>query len=95
MLSGRWCWATKPSERGPVAEPLFDLDRPIDVLSMAVGVIYAAVDRVWCALFIESDPINRQPEAPGSRTLRSIGWGALAGLVGGLCSCRLLLRLPA
>jgi hypothetical protein len=36
------------------------------------------------ALFIESDPINRQPEAPGSRTVRSIGWGAAAGLVGGL-----------
>jgi hypothetical protein len=49
-----------------------------------VGVIYAAVDRLWIALFIESDPINRQPEAPGSRTVRSIGWGAVAGLVGGL-----------
>ena len=54
------------------------------VYGLIVGVIYAAVDRVWCALFIESDPINRQPEAPGSRSLRSIGWGALAGLTGGL-----------
>src|ERR1700758_4161650 len=54
------------------------------VYGLIVGVIYAAVDRLWCALFIESDPINRQPEAPGSRTLRSIGWGALAGLIGGL-----------
>jgi uncharacterized membrane protein YagU involved in acid resistance len=54
------------------------------VYGLIVGVIYAAVDRLWCALFIESDPINRQPEAPGSRTLRSIGWGALAGLAGGL-----------
>jgi uncharacterized membrane protein YagU involved in acid resistance len=54
------------------------------VYGLIVGVIYAAVDRLWCALFIESDPINRQPEAPGSRTLRSIGWGALAGVVGGL-----------
>jgi uncharacterized membrane protein YagU involved in acid resistance len=54
------------------------------VYGLIVGVVYAAGDRLWCALFIESDPINRQPEAPGSRTLRSIGWGALAGLVGGL-----------
>jgi hypothetical protein len=54
------------------------------VYGLIVGVIYAAVDRLWIALFIESDPINRQPEAPGSRTLRSIGWGAVAGLVGGL-----------
>jgi len=54
------------------------------VYGLIVGVIYAAVDRLWTALFIESDPINRQPEAPGSRTLQSVGWGALAGLIGGL-----------
>jgi len=54
------------------------------VYGLIVGLIYATVDRLWAALFIESDPINREPEAPGSRTLRSIGWGALAGLVGGL-----------
>jgi hypothetical protein len=46
------------------------------VYGLIVGIIYAAVDRLWIALFIESDPINRQPEAPGSRTVRSIGWGA-------------------
>jgi hypothetical protein len=28
-------WAKKPSERGPVAEPILYLERPIDVLSMA------------------------------------------------------------
>ena len=54
------------------------------VYGLIVGVLYAAVDRLWIALFIESDPINRQPEAPGSRTVRSIGWGAVAGLIGGL-----------
>jgi len=46
------------------------------VYGLIVGVIYAAVDRLWVALFIESDPINRQPEAPGSRTVRSIAWNA-------------------
>src|ERR1700730_1896629 len=54
------------------------------VYGLIVGVIYAAADRLWIALFIESDPINRQPEAPGSRTVRSIGWGAVARFVGGL-----------
>ena len=61
------------------------------VYGLIVGFVYAAVDRLWAALFIESDPINREPEAPGSRTLQSIGWGALAGLTGGWYSCRLLL----
>src|ERR1700732_283413 len=54
------------------------------VYGLIVGVIYATADRLWISLFIESDPINRQPEPPGSRTVRSIGWGAVAGLVGGL-----------
>ena len=54
------------------------------VYGLIVGTIYATADRLWIALFIESDPINRQPEPPGSRTVRSIGWGAVAGLVGGL-----------
>ncbi|MBV9489842.1 MAG: hypothetical protein JO069_08980 [Verrucomicrobia bacterium] len=54
------------------------------VYGLIVGVIYAAVDRLWVALFIEGDPIHRHPEAPGSRTLRSIGWGAAAGLLGGM-----------
>src|SRR5258707_6222846 len=54
------------------------------VYGLIVWVIYATADRLWVALFIESDPINRQPEPPGSRTVRSIGWGAVAGLLGGL-----------
>jgi hypothetical protein len=54
------------------------------VYGLIVGVIYATADRLWVALFIESDPINPQPEPPGSRTVRSIGWGAVAGLLGGL-----------
>jgi hypothetical protein len=34
--------------------------------------------------FIESDPLNREPEGAGTRTLRSLGWGAVASLVGGV-----------
>src|SRR5260370_36369805 len=54
------------------------------VYGLIVGVIYAALDRLWVGFFIDSDPINRQPEGPGSRTLLSLGRGAAAGLAGGL-----------
>ena len=54
------------------------------VYGLIVGVIYAALDKLWIGFFIDSDPINRQPEGPGSRTLLSLGRGAAAGLVGGL-----------
>ena len=54
------------------------------VYGLIVGVIYAALDKLWVGFFIDSDPINRQPEGPGSRTLLSLGRGAMAGLIGGL-----------
>jgi hypothetical protein len=37
-------------------------------------------------LFIESDPLNREPEGPGFPVLHSLGWGPLAGLAGGVVS---------
>jgi uncharacterized membrane protein YagU involved in acid resistance len=54
------------------------------VYGLIVGIIYAALDRLWVGFFIDSDPINRQPEGPGSRVLLSLGRGAVAGLAGGL-----------
>jgi uncharacterized membrane protein YagU involved in acid resistance len=54
------------------------------VYGLIVGVIYAALDRIWVGFFIDSDPINRHPEGPGSRMLLSLGRGAIAGLIGGL-----------
>ena len=53
---------------------------------LILGVAYATIDRLWVKLFIESDPLNREPEGPGLLVLRSLGWGALAGLAGGLVS---------
>jgi hypothetical protein len=53
------------------------------VYGLIVGLIYAAVDRLWVGFFTESDPINREPEGPGSRVLYSLRWGAVASLVGG------------
>jgi hypothetical protein len=54
------------------------------VYGLIVGLIYAAVDRLWVGFFTESDPINREPEGPGSRVLYSLRWGAVASLVGRL-----------
>jgi hypothetical protein len=53
---------------------------------LILGVAYATIDRLWVKLFIESDPLNREPEGPGLLVLRSISWGAFAGLVGGVVS---------
>ena len=58
---------------------------------LILGVTYATLDRVWVRLFIQSDPLNREPEGPGIRFLRSLDWGALAGLVGGLVSSPVML----
>jgi hypothetical protein len=55
-----------------------------------LGTIYAFLDRLWVRLFIQSDPLNREPEGLGLHFLRSIEWGGLAGLVGGLVSIPVL-----
>jgi hypothetical protein len=46
-------------------------------------LIYAALDKLWIGFLKESDPINREPEGVGSQVLHSLGYGALASLVGG------------
>jgi hypothetical protein len=56
------------------------------LFGLILGIAYATIDRFWVKLFIESDPLNREPEGPGLLVLRSLSWGALAGLAGGLVS---------
>src|SRR5215475_14343484 len=56
------------------------------IYGFILGTVYAFLDQIWVRLFIQSDPLNREPEGPGFHFLRSIEWGALAGLVGGLVS---------
>jgi uncharacterized membrane protein YagU involved in acid resistance len=53
---------------------------------LILGVAYATIDKIWVRLFIQSDPLNREIESPGLHVLRSLGWGAVAGLIGGLAS---------
>lgn len=66
------------------ARELFDLLPAHVTYGLLLGLIYATLDKVWVKFFIESDPIRRQPEGPGPRTVRSLGRGAVAGLVGGV-----------
>lgn len=54
------------------------------IYGFILGTIYAFLDRIWVRLFIQSDPLNREPEGLGLHFLRSLEWGGLAGLVGGL-----------
>ena len=54
------------------------------IYGLLLGLVYAALDKLWVGFFYESDPINREVEGPGTRTLRSLGWGAAASLAGGL-----------
>jgi uncharacterized membrane protein YagU involved in acid resistance len=53
---------------------------------LILGVAYATIDKIWVRLFIQSDPLNREIEGPGLHILLSLGWGAIAGLIGGLAS---------
>ena len=54
------------------------------VYGLIVGLIYAAVDRLWVRFFTESDPINREPEGAGVRVLQSLQWGIAGSVAGGL-----------
>jgi hypothetical protein len=58
---------------------------------LMLGVTYATFDRLWLRLFIHSDPLNREAEGPGLRVIRSVEWGGLAGLAGGVVSSPILL----
>jgi len=59
---------------------------------LILGVTYATLDRVWLRLFIQSDPLNREPRGPGVRLLQSLGWGAIAGFAGGVISSPIMLK---
>jgi hypothetical protein len=57
---------------------------------LMLGLTYAAFDRLWLRLFIHSDPLNREAEGIGLRLIRSLQWGAVAGLAGGIVSSPVL-----
>ncbi|HZD49762.1 MAG TPA: hypothetical protein VE178_13560, partial [Silvibacterium sp.] len=58
---------------------------------LILGVSYGTLDKIWVRLFIQSDPLNREAHGPGLRVLQSLGWGALAGFIGGVVSSPIML----
>jgi len=36
------------------------------IYGLLVGLVYAALDRLWVGFFHDSDPINREAEGPGN-----------------------------
>lgn len=65
------------------------------IYGVIVGLVYAIVDRLWIVMFRESDPIYREPEGPGLKALKSIVYGALASLSGGVLFTMVLLSTGA
>ena len=39
------------------------------IYGLIVGLVYAAIDRLWVGFFTNTDPINREPEGSGVRPL--------------------------
>ena len=103
LAFGIFCWFLGPLTLWPVAahQPLdWSAEEGSNLFGALVGhilyglmlgVTYAAFDRLWLRLFVHSDPLNREAEGPGLRFIRSVEWGGLAGLVGGIVSSPILL----
>lgn len=54
------------------------------VYGIVLGIFQAGLLQLWRLLFVESDPLTRQAEGPGTRNLRALGLGGAAALGGGL-----------
>lgn len=65
------------------------------IYGIFLGVVYAAVSRTWRVLFTESDPLNREHEGPGTRSLRASGMGILASVAGGLAFTVVMIQTGA
>jgi len=56
------------------------------LFGVLLGICFAAFDWMWVLLFIQSDPLYKKLEGPALHTFRSLFWGAVSGLLGGLVS---------
>ena len=99
---GIFCWFLGPLTMFPAlsgAPVDWSADRAAELFGplvgyvlygVIVGVVFATVERLRVRLFVETDPIRREPEGPGVQTLRAAGWGGLAGLAGGIAATPVL-----
>jgi uncharacterized membrane protein YagU involved in acid resistance len=54
------------------------------IYGLILGLIYYLIERFLKLLLIDSDPLLREPEGPGTRTLRAMGLAGVASLAGGI-----------
>jgi len=71
-----WSYIHASAEFGPLIGNI--------ITGLIIGLLYAIIDRLCVRFLTESDPIHREPEGPGVRFIRTVGWGGVAGLAGGL-----------
>lgn len=60
-----------------------------------LGILQALLSQVWRILFVDSDPLRRDPEGPGTRGLRGVLLGSSASLVGGLAFTSIMIATNA
>lgn len=60
-----------------------------------LGISQAFLSQVWRILFVDSDPLRREPEGPGTRGLRGLLLGSAASLVGGLAFTSIMITTNA
>lgn len=51
---------------------------------ITLGVVQTILSQIWRTLFVDSDPLRREPEGPGTRSLRALFLGGAASIGGGL-----------
>jgi hypothetical protein len=71
-----WSYVHATAEFGPLIGNI--------MTGLIIGLFYSVMDRLCVRFLTESDPIHREPEGPGLRFIRTVQWGAAAGLAGGL-----------
>lgn len=71
-----WSYVHAGAEFGPLIGNI--------ITGLIIGLFYSVMDRLCVRFLTESDPIHREPEGPGLRFIRTVQWGAAAGLAGGL-----------
>lgn len=54
------------------------------VYGFILGGVFYLLSQIWKVLLVDSDPLNRQPEGMGTQSLRALGIGTAASVVGGL-----------
>jgi uncharacterized membrane protein YagU involved in acid resistance len=62
---------------------------------VVLGISQSILSQIWRTLFVDSDPLRREPEGPGTRGLRGVLLGSVASLGGGLAFTTIMIATNA